>query len=59
MTIESRANPEITPWTSFATSSDIPDWIARAYVESYRGPRGDEPGGAETGTINLAVPALL
>ncbi|BAX93614.1 NAD-glutamate dehydrogenase [Mycobacterium shigaense] len=59
MTIDSRANQDTTPWTSFTRSSDIPDWITNAYVESYRGPRGDEPGGGETGTINLTIPAMM
>ena len=42
MTIDSGARQETKPWTSFATTADIPDWISKAYVESYRGPHGGE-----------------
>src|SRR6202012_5123854 len=36
-----------------------PDWIATAYIESYRGPHDKEAGAAETGTIDLAIPAAF
>jgi glutamate dehydrogenase len=53
-------------WTKFAKPEDIPEWIAKAYADSYQGPHGDEP--AESGqsgpthgpTAAAAVtPALL
>jgi glutamate dehydrogenase len=59
MTIDPGAKQDLKPWSAFTKSEDIPDWIARAYIESYRGPHGDEPGGAETGTIDLRIPAAL
>jgi glutamate dehydrogenase len=59
MTIDSGAKQDTTPWTTFTKASDIPDWIATAYIESYRGPHDKEPGAAETGTIDLAVPAAI
>jgi glutamate dehydrogenase len=59
MTIDPGAKQDVEPWTTFAQSADIPDWISKAYIESYRGPRGDEPGGAETGTIDLTIPATM
>ncbi len=58
MTIDPGAKQDLKPWTAFTKSEDIPDWIARAYIESYRGPHGGEPG-AETGTIDLRIPAAL
>ena len=59
MTIDSGAQQDLKPWTTFTKNEDIPDWVARAYVESYRGPHGDEPGGGETGTIDLTIPAAM
>ena len=41
MTIDPGARQETTPWTTFAQSCDIPDWISKAYIESYRGPHDD------------------
>jgi glutamate dehydrogenase len=57
MTIDPGAKQKLEPWTSFANSEDIPDWIANAYIESYRGPRRDEPGATETGETGPADPA--
>jgi len=57
MTIDPGAKQKLEPWTSFADSEDIPDWIANAYIESYRGPRGDKPGATETGETGPADPA--
>ena len=59
MTIDPGAKQDLKPWTSFTEQQDIPDWILRAYVESYRGPRRDESGAAETGPIDLTVPAAI
>jgi glutamate dehydrogenase len=63
MTIDSGAMQETKPWTSFAKTSDIPDWISKAYVESYRGPHGGEPealeGPAAGASVDPAVPAAL
>ncbi len=59
MTIDPGARQDLKPWTSFTERQDIPDWILRAYVESYRGPRRDESGAAETGPIDLTVPAAI
>ena len=38
MTIDSGARQETKPWTSFTKLPDIPDWVSKAYIESYRGP---------------------
>ncbi len=63
MTIDSGARRETKPWTSFATTADIPDWISKAYVESYRGPHGGEADGPEgpatDASVDPAVPAAL
>ena len=63
MTIESGAMQETKPWTSFAKASDIPDWISKAYIESYRGPHGGEPDAPDSAaagaSVDLAVPAAL
>ena len=59
MTIDSGAKQDTTPWTTFTKTSDIPDWISQAYIESYRGPHDKEAGAAETGPIDLAVPAAI
>ncbi|OBG28045.1 NAD-glutamate dehydrogenase [Mycobacterium sp. 852002-51057_SCH5723018] len=62
MTIDPGAKQDLKPWTSFTKTEDIPDWIANAYIESYRGPRGDEPGAAETAPVDpaaMVTPAML
>ena len=59
MTIDSGAKQDTTPWTTFTKTSDIPDWISQAYIGSYRGPHDKEAGAAETGPIDLAVPAAI
>ncbi|HXY65351.1 MAG TPA: NAD-glutamate dehydrogenase [Mycobacterium sp.] len=51
-------------WTTFAKSEDIPDWISKAYTDTYQGPRGDDAvadrGSADSPTVATAVtPALL
>lgn len=59
MTIDPEARHDLEPWTTFTQQRDIPEWISRAYVESYRGPHSDESGGAETRPIDLTVPAAI
>ncbi len=59
MTIDPGAKQDLEPWTTFTQQQDIPDWIAKAYIESYRGPHSNEPGAAETGPIDLTVPAAI
>src|SRR5581483_11279073 len=59
MTIDPGARQDLEPWTTFTQQRDIPEWISRAYVESYRGPHSDDSGGAETGPIDLTVPAAI
>nr|WP_128618546.1 NAD-glutamate dehydrogenase [Mycobacterium lepraemurium] len=59
MTIDPRAQQDLKPWTTFTRQQDIPEWISKAYVESYRGPHSDESGGAEAGPIDLTVPTAL
>jgi glutamate dehydrogenase len=58
MTIDPEAKQVIEPWTTFTQSPDIPDWISKAYIESYRGPR-DGDSEAETARIDQAIPASL
>lgn len=43
MTIDREAKQDLEPWTTFAEPRDIPEWITKAYVETYRGPHNDEP----------------
>lgn len=59
MTIEPGAKQGLEPWTNFTQQDDIPEWISKAYIESYRGPNGDEAGSAEVGPIDLTVPAAI
>src|ERR1700730_9955810 len=41
MTIDPGAKQHVAAWTSFTQSSDIPDWISKAYIDTYRGPDDD------------------
>jgi glutamate dehydrogenase len=65
MTLDSRAMQETKPWTTFTKTSDIPDWISKAYIESYRGPHSEEPdapgtsGASATARVDQAVAAGL
>ncbi|HUB53933.1 MAG TPA: NAD-glutamate dehydrogenase, partial [Mycobacterium sp.] len=51
-------------WTKFATPQDVPDWISKAYADTYQGPHEDETAhdrGSGDGTAAAAAvtPALL
>ena len=59
MTIRSGPKQETTPWTAFTKMSEIPEWIPKAYIETYRGPHDKEPGTLETGVIDLTIPAAI
>ncbi|MBW0014147.1 NAD-glutamate dehydrogenase [Mycobacterium sp.] len=62
MAIDPGAKHDLRPWTTFAKSEDIPDWITNAYVESYRGPRAEEPGAPDAAGVDpaaLVTPAML
>jgi glutamate dehydrogenase len=51
-------------WTKFATAEDIPDWISKAYTDTYQGPHHDEAGADREAAANgpthgsAAVPAV-
>lgn len=59
MTLDPGANQTVAPWTAFTEQQNIPDWISKAYIESYRGPHGEEPGAAESRPIDLTVPTAI
>lgn len=59
MTIDPEAKRGLEPWTNFTQQRDIPDWISKAYIESYSGPHSDEAGSAEVGPIDPTVPAAI
>lgn len=59
MTIGSGPKQQTTPWTTFTTMADVPEWISKAYIETYRGPHDKEPGTLETGVIDLNIPAAI
>ncbi|SOJ56296.1 NAD-specific glutamate dehydrogenase [Mycobacterium simulans] len=59
MTIDPRATQDVEPWTTFNQSRNVPDWISKAYIDSYRGP--DEVGSqsAAGAPASLVTPAVL
>ncbi|SON61526.1 NAD-specific glutamate dehydrogenase [Mycobacterium simulans] len=59
MTIDPRATQDVEPWTTFNQSRNVPDWITKAYIDSYRGP--DEVGSqsAAGAPASLVTPAVL
>ncbi len=62
MTIDPAAKQVAEPWTTFTQGREIPDWISRAYIDSYRGPHGDDRDTAETSRVDprsLVTPAML
>src|SRR5277367_1642278 len=44
-------------WAKFTDSHDIPEWISKAYADSYQGPHDDEAG-ADSGPESLTAPAV-
>jgi glutamate dehydrogenase len=51
-------------WAKFADGRDIPQWISKAYADSYQGPHDDEADAdsapaAESQTAHAVTPALL
>src|ERR1700677_3067746 len=51
-------------WANVADSHDIPEWISKAYADSYQGPHDDEAGAGsgsapEALTAPAVTPALL
>ena len=59
MTIDPGAKQGLEPWTTFTRQQDIPEWISKAYIESYRGPHSDEAASAEVVAVNLTDPAAI
>ncbi|OSC41623.1 NAD-glutamate dehydrogenase [Mycobacterium decipiens] len=62
MTIDPEAKQQdVEAWTTFTQSLDIPDWISKAYIDSYRGPRDDSSEAAGAGRVPAALvtPAML
>ena len=45
-------------WTTFTRAEDIPDWISKAYTDTYRGPHG-EADTQSAGPVDQAVPTAL
>ena len=43
MTIDPGAREDVAAWTTFTQSAGIPDWVSKAYLDSYRGPQDDRP----------------
>src|SRR6202021_448222 len=51
-------------WAKFTDSDDVPEWISKAYADTYQGPHDDEPeagSGPTPGSIvaPAVTPALL
>src|ERR1700742_4975810 len=46
-------------WAKFSNSDDIPEWISKAYADSYQGPHDDQAE-AESGSAqeSLSAPAV-
>ncbi len=60
MTIDPGTKHVTEPWTACRDERDIPEWIAKAYIDSYRGPHADESGQSEAAeTVNHDLPASL
>ena len=60
MTIDPGTKHVTEPWTACRDERDIPEWIAKAYIDSYRGPHADESGQSEAAeTVNRDLPASL
>ncbi|QLL05916.1 NAD-glutamate dehydrogenase [Mycobacterium vicinigordonae] len=58
MTIDPEARLQAAAWTTFTRSEDIPDWISKAYADSYRSSQddGSQPSAAPASPV---TPAML
>ncbi|HEU4360469.1 MAG TPA: NAD-glutamate dehydrogenase [Mycobacterium sp.] len=58
MTVDpgSTSSRDAVAWTGFADPDAIPDWVAAAYVETYRGPHSDVLEAEEPGEAPGAAP---
>jgi glutamate dehydrogenase len=65
MTIDPGAKQAAAPWTAFTDGRDIPGWISRAYIDSCRGPHGEDGEAFEASATSevdprsLVTPAML
>jgi glutamate dehydrogenase len=62
MTIDPEAKQVAAPWTEFTDGREIPDWISKAYIDSCRGPHGEDgeaSGATEVDPASLVTPAML
>ncbi len=63
MTIDPGPEQDVEPWTTFTQPQDIPQWISKAYVESYRGPHNDQSAGETLPVVTvpaaIVTPAML
>ncbi len=57
MTIDPGTKRFAEPWTCSANDRDIPEWIVKAYVDSYRGSHADEP--EASAAVDRDLPASL
>ncbi|KAA1251011.1 NAD-glutamate dehydrogenase [Mycobacterium simiae] len=58
MTSDPGVKQDVGPWTSFTEPADIPDWISRAYLNSYRG-QADDGLGAAPAPPSVVKPRML
>ncbi len=62
VTIDPGTKHVAEPWSTCTDQRDIPGWIAKAYIDSYRGPHAESEA-AETAdsdrTASLVTPAML
>ncbi|RFD24977.1 NAD-glutamate dehydrogenase [Mycobacterium uberis] len=62
MTIDPGATHVAEPWITFTQGTGVPDWISKAYLDSYRGQHGDARETPATSRVDpgaLVTPAML
>ncbi len=58
MTVDPGSTPAAgVDWAMFTDDGDIPDWIFKAYTDTYQGPHHDEAE-AESGPVSTSAPAV-
>lgn len=58
MTIDPGARDDVAAWSTFTQRSGIPDWVSKAYIDSYRGSHDREPGSPDPASA-LVTPAIV
>ncbi|OBK18505.1 NAD-glutamate dehydrogenase [Mycobacterium asiaticum] len=59
MTIDPGAREDVAAWSNLTRRAGVPEWVSKAYIDSYRGPRDKQPPGSPDPASGLVTPAVV